>query len=73
MSFEPTVDEAAFNAAQKMIRATALRGTPLEGDSCGNCLYYLEHGDPLAFCWHEKFQCLVSHEWWCQFWAMRED
>jgi hypothetical protein len=73
MSFEPTVDEAAFNAAQKLIRATALRGTPLEGDSCSNCLYYLDAAEPLAFCWHEKFQRLVSHEWWCQFWAMRED
>ena len=50
---EPVVDEAKFNAVQRMIRLTALRGTPVEGDGCANCHYFLEPGEPMAFCWHE--------------------
>lgn len=73
MSSEPVVDEAAFHAAQRHIRLTALRGTPLEGDSCGSCHYYLEPGQPLAFCWHSKLQILVGTNWWCQHWAMTEE
>jgi hypothetical protein len=73
VSEEPQVDEEAFAAAQRLIRLTALRGTPLEGDSCANCYYYLEPGAPLAFCWHEKFQTLVGDDWWCQFWEMADD
>jgi hypothetical protein len=70
---EPNVDEVAFRATQKLIRLTALRGTPVEGDSCGNCYYYLESGEPLSFCWHEKFQLLVSETWWCQHWEVTPD
>jgi hypothetical protein len=73
MSDEPTVDEAAFEKVQRLIRVTALRGTPLEGDSCANCFYFLEPGAPLSFCWHEKFQTLVGAEWWCQYWEMTEN
>lgn len=69
---EPDVDEAAFAASQRLIRLTALRGTPLDGDSCANCHYYLEPGEPLAFCWQEKFQSLVGADWWCHFWEMPE-
>jgi hypothetical protein len=70
---EPNVDEVAFRSTQKLIRLTALRGTPVEGDSCGNCYYYLEPGEPLSFCWHEKFQLLVSETWWCQHWEVTPD
>lgn len=67
---EPQVDEAAFAAAQRLIRLTALRGTPVDDDRCSTCYYYLEPDEPLAFCWHEKFQCLVGQDWWCQHWEM---
>jgi hypothetical protein len=65
---EPNVDEEAFAAAQRVIRLTALRGEPVDDASCADCWYYLSPGDPLAFCWHEKLQMLVGHDWWCQHW-----
>jgi hypothetical protein len=67
---EPEVDEAAFAATQRLIRVTALRGTPLDGDSCANCHFYLERGEPFSFCWQEKFQTLVGADWWCHHWEM---
>jgi hypothetical protein len=70
---EPAVDEARFNEAQRIRKLTALRGTPLDGDSCGTCYYYLEPGAHLAFCWHEKLQILVASQWWCQHWEMTAD
>jgi hypothetical protein len=54
------------------VKVAALRGEPLDDDRCDSCFYYLEPGSPLAFCWHEKLQILVGHEWWCHFWEMRE-
>jgi hypothetical protein len=72
VSPDATVDEERFEAAQRVIKVTALRGTPVEGDSCANCYYYLEPGEPFAFCWHDKFQMLVGAEWWCQHWEMAE-
>ena len=73
MSDEPQVDEEKFETAQRLIRVTALRGTPVEDDSCANCYYYLEPDEPLAYCWHEKFQMLVDAKWWCQHWEITED
>lgn len=73
MNPEATVDEEKFEAAQRVIRVTALRGSHVDGDGCANCYYYLEPGEPMAFCWHEKFQMLVSAEWWCQHWEMTDD
>jgi hypothetical protein len=70
---EPNVDEVAFRATQKLIRLTALRGTPVEGDGCANCYYYLEPGEPMSFCWQEKFQLLVASTWWCQHWEVTPD
>jgi hypothetical protein len=72
VSDEPRVDDEAFQAVQRRLRLTALRGTPVEGDSCGACYYYLEPDEPLAFCWHEKLQILVGADWWCQHWQMTE-
>ncbi|MGE0793831.1 MAG: hypothetical protein AB7H43_03450 [Acidimicrobiia bacterium] len=69
---EPAVDEAAFERAQRAVKLSALRPTPLEGDSCGNCYYYLEPDAGLAFCWQEKLQILVGRDWWCHFWEMTE-
>jgi hypothetical protein len=69
---EPGVDEARFADAQRVVKVAALRGEPLDDDRCDSCFYYLEPGSPLAFCWHEKLQILVGHEWWCHFWEMRE-
>ena len=69
---EPIVDEARFEEFQRVAKLTALRGTPLEGDSCANCYYYLEPGADLSFCWHEKVQILVSSQWWCHYWEMPE-
>jgi hypothetical protein len=70
---EPAVDEARFADAQRIVKVSALRGTPLEGDACGTCYYFLEPGADLAFCWHEKLQILVGASWWCHYWEMREE
>ena len=70
---EPEVDEARFADAQRTIKVAALRGTPMEGDSCANCYYYLEPGESLAFCWQEKLQILVGAEWWCHYWEAVDD
>jgi hypothetical protein len=70
---EPVVDEARFQQAQRSQRVSALRGTPLDGDSCATCLYFLEPGTELAFCWHEKLQMLVAENWWCHFWEMTDE
>ena len=70
---EPDIDEARFGAAQRVIKLAALRGSPMEEDRCGTCLYYLEPDDNLSFCWQEKVQILVGSQWWCHFWEMRDD
>jgi hypothetical protein len=70
---EPEVDEERFADTQRVVARAALRGKPLDDDRCGNCYYYLEPDDDLAFCWHEKVQILVGTNWWCHFWEMRED
>lgn len=70
---DPQVDEVRFAEAQRMVKVAALRGTPLEGDRCANCYYYLEPEESLAFCWHEKLQVLVGSEWWCHYWETRDD
>jgi hypothetical protein len=70
---EPTVDEAKFQSAQRVVKVAALRGAPLDGDSCATCLYYLEPDAELAYCWHEKLQVNVGANWWCHFWEMTED
>jgi len=70
---EPEVDEARFADVQRVVKVAALKATPLDDDSCNNCLYYLEPGEGFAFCWHEKLQVLVGATWWCHFWEMRED
>jgi hypothetical protein len=70
---EPTVDEAKFQQAQRVVKVAALRGIPLDDDSCANCLYYLEPGEQLSFCWHDKLQINVAASWWCHFWEMIAD
>ena len=69
---EPVVDEEQFQRTQRAIKVSALRSTPIEGDSCGNCYYFLEPGNDMAFCWHEKLQLLVDAKWWCHYWEMTE-
>ena len=64
------VDEARFASAQRAAKVSALRGSPLDGDHCGTCFYFLEPGAELSFCWHEKLQILVGGDWWCHFWEM---
>ena len=70
---EPTSTRRASREFQRLVKLTALRGSPLEGDSCANCYYYLEPDADLAFCWHEKLQMLVASQWWCHYWEMHED
>jgi hypothetical protein len=70
---DPVVDEERFAEAQRLLRLSALRGSPLEGDSCANCYYFLEPESDLAFCWHEKLQMLVGSQWWCHYWEMPEE
>ena len=69
---EPIVDEEKFQRAQRLLKVTALHGSPVEGDSCANCLYFLEPGEELAYCWHEKLQTLVGSNWWCHYWEMTD-
>ena len=69
---EPEVDEARFAEVQRLIRIAALRPTPIEDDRCGNCLYYLDPSEGLAYCWHEKLGILVDAGWWCHFFETRE-
>jgi hypothetical protein len=73
MGAAPEVDEAQFQQMQRVRQRSALTAHPVEGDSCSQCYYYLEPGDPISFCWHEKVSILVGSEWWCQFWEMAED
>jgi hypothetical protein len=70
MTEDAVVDEEALKATQRLIRLTALRGTPVDDDRCATCRYYLEPDEPLAFCWHAKLQILVGADWWCQHWEM---
>jgi hypothetical protein len=70
---EPDVDEVRFAAAQRVVKVAALRSTPVDEDSCSTCLYYLEPGEGLSFCWQEKVQILVGAGWWCHFWEMRDE
>jgi hypothetical protein len=69
---DANVDEARFADAQRVAKIAALRGSPLDGDHCRTCLYYLDPDLDLAFCWHEKLQILVGAEWWCHYWEMRD-
>ena len=69
---DAVVDEEAFAATQRLIRVSALRGEPVEGDSCANCYYFLEPGEPMGFCWQEKLQTLVGASWWCHYWEMTD-
>jgi hypothetical protein len=68
---ENGVNEARLKEAQRIVRVAALRGSPVDGDRCGDCYYYLEPGADLAFCWHEKLQILVGTDWWCHYFEMR--
>jgi hypothetical protein len=70
---EPEVDEVRFAEAQRIVRVTALRATPIEDDRCSGCLYYLDPDEGLSFCWHEKLGMLVDADWWCHFFETRED
>jgi hypothetical protein len=70
---EPIVDDERFQAAQRVVKVTALRGTPVDGDRCDGCYYYLEPDEPFAFCWQEKLQMLVGAEWWCQYFEMADN
>ena len=45
-----------------------LRGKPNGEEACGNCLFYLNPDDDLAYCWHPKLRILVGGTWWCQWW-----
>jgi hypothetical protein len=69
---EPEVDEERFAAMQRAAKVSALRGSPLDGDRCATCYYYLEPDADLAFCWQEKLQILVGADWWCHYWEMAE-
>ncbi|MDE3205026.1 MAG: hypothetical protein KGQ66_12515 [Acidobacteriota bacterium] len=70
---EPEVDEVRFAAAQRLVKLSALRTSPIDDDRCATCLYYLELDQGPAFCWHEKLQTLVGPEWWCHFWEMTDE
>ncbi len=69
------IDEQKAEYVQKLADAVTLKGVPNDDQRCDNCHYY--HMDPanpdmetkIAYCWHDKVQCLVGDEWWCERWG----
>jgi hypothetical protein len=55
-----------------MIEDNVLKGVPYGDEKCGNCLYYLNTDEKIAYCWHPKLRVLVGFDWWCQWWEKIE-
>lgn len=62
------IDEKKSIELRHLAEDAVLRGTPSGEESCGNCLYYLNADESLAYCWHPKLRILVGTSWWCQWW-----
>lgn len=66
---EPNEVDEQKNRELMILREDAvLRGKPYGEEKCGNCLYYLDADDDIAYCWHPKIRILVGADWWCQWW-----
>ena len=62
------VDEKLALQLSHMMEDNVLKGQPYGDEKCGNCLYYLNTDEKIAYCWHPKLRILVGTEWWCQWW-----
>lgn len=62
------VDEQKNRELMHLREDSVLRGKPYGDEKCGNCLYYLDTDDDIAYCWHPKLRILVGADWWCQWW-----
>jgi hypothetical protein len=62
------VDEKLALELRHLVEDAILRGKPSGNEHCGNCLYYLNPDDELAYCWHPKLRILVGTTWWCHWW-----
>ena len=66
------IDEKLALQLRHMVEDNVLKGKPYGDEKCGNCLYYLNTDDDIAYCWHPKLRILVGFEWWCQWWEKIE-
>jgi hypothetical protein len=67
------IDEKLSLQLKHMMDDNVLKGVPYGDEKCGNCLYYLETDQKIAYCWHPKLRILVGTEWWCQWWEKTEE
>ena len=65
-------DEKEALRLSHMMQDNVLKGVPYGDEKCGNCLYYLNTDDKIAYCWHPKLRILVGFDWWCQWWEKIE-
>jgi hypothetical protein len=65
-------EERSVNATEPLkdlSERAVLRGHPYQDkERCANCLYYLDPGDEISYCWHPQLRILVGADWWCQWW-----
>lgn len=67
------IDEQRNRELQHLATDAVLRGHPSGDERCGNCLFYIDERQDLAYCWHPKLRVLVGENWWCQWWEARPD
>jgi hypothetical protein len=67
------IDEKNSIELRHLAKDAVLRGRPSGSERCDNCLYYLEPGETIAYCWHPKLRVLVGDQWWCQWWEKIEE
>jgi len=61
-------DEKLSLQLRHLAEDAVLRGNPNGDERCGNCLFYLNADEKIAYCWHPKLRILVGGDWWCQWW-----
>jgi hypothetical protein len=65
----PTDDDERRNRElMHLVQDAVLKDKPYGEEKCGNCLYFFNHDESIAYCWHPKIRVLVGHDWWCQWW-----
>lgn len=62
------IDEKLWLEFKDKLERATLKGKPMGEERCDNCLYYLNPGDDISYCWHQQVRILVGAEWWCQWW-----
>ncbi len=66
------IDESRSLELRHLVEDAILRARPNGEERCGDCLYYLDPDQELAYCWHPRLRILVGREWWCQWWEAIE-